>query len=295
MCFAMYIFCPLKLMRYVESDVEGDSVSNDEDYEKSKSESEEEIVIEDYSETESEPEAVEEPKRKKSKVDPFFKWPKISSKRTMPKSFDDEVRKLSINEKELPPNVELSRHSSPGEFYKLLVTHKLIESISEQTLLYNEWRNINSCKWKMKEINKDEIRALIGIILYISVIKLPNRRMYWSSKTQVDFIASSMSINQFDKIVSVLYFDDSKYSPERNSPLYNKCFKMQTLIDHFRVKFYRIVKFETCLSVDEQIVLFKDSHSLKRYLPKNQRSGGTKCGQWLASPVMLMISKSKVG
>ena len=128
----------------------------------------------------------------------------------------------------------------------------------------------------------------------MSVIKLPNRRMYWSSKTGVDFIASSMSINRFDKIVSVLYFDDNKYSPERNSPLYNKCFKMQPLIDHFRVKFYRIVKFETCMSVDEQIVPYKDSHSLKRIFLQNERSGGTKCGQWLASPVMLMISKSKV-
>ena len=105
----------------------------------------------------------------------------------------------------------------------------------------------------------------------MSVIKLPNRRMYWSSKTGVDFIASSMSINRFDKIVSVLYFDDNKYSPERNSSLYNKCFKMQPLIDHFRVKFYRIVKFETCMSVDEQIVPYKDSHSLKRYLPKKPK------------------------
>ena len=105
MYFAMYIFCPLKSIRYVESDVEGDSVSNDEDYEKSESESEEEIAFEEDSETESEPEAVEEPKRKKSKVDPLFKWPKISSKRTMPKSFDDEIRQLSINENELPPDV----------------------------------------------------------------------------------------------------------------------------------------------------------------------------------------------
>ena len=105
----------------------------------------------------------------------------------------------------------------------------------------------------------------------MSVIKLPNRRMYWSSKTGVDFIASSMSINRFDKIVSVLYFDDNKYSPERNSSLYNKCFKMQPLIDHFRVKFYRIVKFETCMSVDEEILPFKDSHSLKRYLHKKPK------------------------
>ena len=260
----------------VKSDVEGDSGSNDEDYEKSESESEEEIIIEDNSETESEPEAVEEPTRKKSKFDPLFKWPEKSSKWTMPKSFDYEIGQLSVNENELPPDVRTSRHSSPGKFYKLFVTDELIDSYLEQNLSYNEWRNINSSKRNVKEINKDEIRAVIGIILHIDVIKLPNRRMYWSSKTRVDLIASSMSINRFDEIVSVLHFNDSKNLPDRRSPLYNKCFKIQPLIDHFLEKFSRIAKFETCMSVDEQIVSFKDSHSLKSYLPKKPKKWGYK-------------------
>ena len=51
-----------------------DSGSNDEDYENSENEREEEIITEEDSETESEP--VEEPKQKKSTVDPLFKWPK---------------------------------------------------------------------------------------------------------------------------------------------------------------------------------------------------------------------------
>ena len=79
----------------------------------------------------------------------------------------------------------------------------------------------------MKEINKDEIRAVIGITLYMGV-----------SKTRVDFIASSMSVNWFDEIVSVLHFNDNNNLPDWNSPLYTKCFKIQPLIDHFREKFF---------------------------------------------------------
>ena len=108
----------------------------------------------------------------------------------MPKSFDYEIGQLSVNENELPADVRISRHSSPGKFYKLFVTDELINSYLEQNLSYNEWRNINSSKRNVKEINKDEIRAAIGIILHMDVIKLPNRRMYWSSKTRVDLIAS---------------------------------------------------------------------------------------------------------
>ena len=43
------------------------------------------------------------------------------------------------------------------------VTDELIETILEQTLLYNEWRNINTSQERMTEINKYEIRMVIGI------------------------------------------------------------------------------------------------------------------------------------
>ena len=155
----------------------------------------------------------------------------------MLKFFDDEIRQLSINENAIPSNIEISRLSNPGEFYKLFVTDEVIESILEETALHNEWRNINCSKQKVKKINEDEIRAVIGIILYMGIIKLPNRKMYWSSKPRVDFIASSMSINRFDEIDSLLHFDNNNNLPGRNSPLYKKCFKIQPLINHFRENF----------------------------------------------------------
>ena len=85
----------------------------------------------------------------------------------------------------------------------------------------------------------------------MGVIKLSNRRMYWSSKTRVDFIASSMWINRFDEIISVLHFNNNNNLLYRNGPLYNKSFEVQPLIDHFQEKFSFIVKFKTYLSVEE--------------------------------------------
>ena len=144
----------------------------------------------------------------------------------MPETFDEEIHELSINERELPEDVEINRHSSAFDFYKLFVTDELIEAILEQTQLYNEWRNINSSRRKVKDIIKDEIRTVIGIVLYMGIIKLPQCRMYWSYKTRVDLIASSMSINRFEEIVSVIHFNDNNKLPNRDSPLYNKCFKV---------------------------------------------------------------------
>ena len=47
--------------------------------------------------------------------------------------------------------------------FRKFVTDELIETILEQTLLYKEWRNINTSKERMTEINKYEIRMVIGI------------------------------------------------------------------------------------------------------------------------------------
>ena len=110
----------------------------------------------------------------------------------------------------------------------------------------------------------------------MGIIKLPQRRMYWSYKTRVDLIASSMSINRFEEIVSVIHFNDNNKLPNRNSPLYNKCFKVQPLIDQFRAKFSLLAIPETYMSVDEQIIPFKGAHSLKRYLPKKPKKRGYK-------------------
>ena len=261
-----------------DSDVEISSDSDDEEYKvsESESESEEEVLVEEDSETETELESENEPTQKMPKVDPLFKWPKKAIKWTMPELFDEDIQELSINEYELCEGVEINRHSSAFDFYKLFVTNDLIESILEQTQLYNEWRNINCSRRKVKEISNDEIRKVIGIVLYMGIIKLPQRRMYWSPKTRVDLIASAMSINRFEEIVSVLHFNDNNKLPKRDSPLYNRGFKVQPIIDHFRAKFSILATPETYMSVDEQIVPFKGAHSLKRYLPKKPKKWGYK-------------------
>ena len=83
----------------------------------------------------------------------------------------------------------------PIEFVKLFLTEE-IELITFHTNLYNTQRSINglatqnrnSAKLSHREVtdvSTSEIRKVLGIILYMGVIKLPNRRMYWGQKTRV--------------------------------------------------------------------------------------------------------------
>jgi hypothetical protein len=95
----------------------------------------------------------------------------------------------------------LSKNSSPIEFFNLFVTSELLDIILEQSQLYATSQSINNSNGKkVDEITVEDIKKAFGIVLYMGILQLPNRRMYWQNKTRVDIIATG--VNLFAKIIS---------------------------------------------------------------------------------------------
>ena len=82
----------------------------------------------------------------------------------------------------------------------------------------------------MDEISVEDIKKVFGIVLYMGVLKLPNRRMYWQNNTKVDIIANTMGVNRFAKIMQLLHYKDINWIPAVSSESYNKCYKIQPLV-----------------------------------------------------------------
>ena len=165
----------------------------------------------------------------------------------------------------------------PIEFFNFFVSTDFYELIHEQTSLYKMSQSlVNSAAKKVDNVTIEDIKKLFGIILYMGIVKLPNRRMYWQSQTRIDLIADAMPVNRFAQILHVLHYNDNNLIPNANSQDYNKCYKVQPLLDHLREKFASVVVPETFLSVDEQVVPFKGASGLKRYLPKKPKTWGYK-------------------
>ena len=121
----------------------------------------------------------------------------------------------------------------------------------EQTNTYKTTKELHkSIKSKIKTVSIQDIKRILGIVLYMGIVKLPNHRMYLQDQTRIDLIADAMSVNRFGEIVSVLHFNDNNLIPNGNNNGYNKGYKIQPIIDHFREKIASIVEPETFLSVD---------------------------------------------
>ena len=177
---------------------------------------------------------------------------------------DSNVPKTKLQAPDFTPE------TPPIKFVEMFLTDELIESITFHTNLYNtqratagyqvavkKRRSSDISNKKVKPVSISEIKRLIGIILYMGIHKLPNRRLYWGNKTYVPFIADAMTRNRFQEILSILHFNDNNSMVAQNLPNYNRMHKLQPLIDHFRNAFRESVRPETYMAIDEMMIPFK--------------------------------------
>ena len=119
-------------------------------------------------------------------------------------------------------------------------------------------------------------------MLYMGVHKLPNRRIYWGTFTNVPVISETMIRNRFDEILSILHFNDNNLASPSTLPDHNKLHKIQPVIEFFNARFSEVVFPETNEAVDEMMIPFKGKHSVKMYMPKKPVNGGINFGAELA-------------
>ena len=104
-------------------------------------------------------------------------------------------------------------------YFKQFFDDDLIKHTADQTNLYSV-----QCTGKSINVDENETEHYFGILLLMSVIKLPQVRMYWSEETRILRIADMMSINRFEKI-------RHSSCPSKSRQNYDKLFKVRPVID----------------------------------------------------------------
>ena len=92
-----------------------------------------------------------------------------------------------------------------------------IKHIADQTSLYSV-----QCNGKSINVDENEIEQYFGILLLMSVIKLPQVRMYWSEGTRIPGIADMIYINRFEKIRQYFHCNDNSSCPSKSDQNYDK-------------------------------------------------------------------------
>lgn len=94
---------------------------------------------------------------------------------------------------------------TPGEFFSFLFTKEIFAYIVEESNLKALQDNIN----KPANITIEELEQFVGIILYMSLVKLPSTRKHWEKGTAQQEVFETMTCNRWDAIQTYLHFNDN--------------------------------------------------------------------------------------
>lgn len=165
----------------------------------------------------------------------------------------------------------LCKLETPYEFFRVFFSNDLIKEIVQETNLYA----VQKKPERPPVFTEMDIKQYIGIIIYISMVHMPNTRSYWSEELRFAPIADVMPINKFEKIRQYIHFNDNHTFIPRDQPNHDRLHKIRPLVTHLNEKFQSIT-LEQHLSIDEQMCSTKVRHYMKQYMPMKPHKWGFK-------------------
>ncbi|XP_063388185.1 piggyBac transposable element-derived protein 2-like [Cydia fagiglandana] len=120
-------------------------------------------------------------------------------------------------------------------------------------------------------LTAEELCVYLGITLVMATIDYPNIRMYWEKKWRVAVVADNMARNRFLALRNSLkaVFDPDITTETKNK---DRIWKIRPLFDRIVAGCRKQPK-DQCLSVDEMIIRFTGSCSIKQFSPGKNMVG----------------------
>lgn len=125
-------------------------------------------------------------------------------------------------------------------------------------------------------IEEKELRQTLGLLMYMSVVTLPNTRLFWNKTMDQTTVSKVMPRDRFEQIVSCLHLSDNKQQPAKGEPGYDKLYKVRKMLNLLNISFKSNAEMEQIVSVDEQMIPYKGTLQLKVYMKNKPSKWGIK-------------------
>lgn len=134
-----------------------------------------------------------------------------------------------------------------------------------------------------RAITRAEMKAFIGIIIIMGIVKLPQYAFFWSTDEFLGNpgIKKVMAKNRFEELSCYLRFNDSSKEPARGDRDYDRLFKVRPVLDYVRNKCGENFLPSKNISVDEGMIGFRGRLSFRQYMPAKPTKYGIKV--WMAA------------
>ena len=176
--------------------------------------------------------------------------------------------------------IELQEDMKPEDFFQLYFTDALWTHIVDQTNLYTEQKRgpEERSVWYVLTVN--ELKAWIALTLNMGIVNKPSLRLYWSTDEifKIPFFSAVMSRDRYFQIMRYLHSVDNREEvKDKNSPNYDKLFKVKKLLDLLLPRFLEVYNPERNLSIDKTLIKFKGKIYFRQFIPIKPGRFGIKC------------------
>lgn len=165
----------------------------------------------------------------------------------------------------IPPEVQ-----SPYLYFKTFFSDEVFEHIKLQSNIYSVEKS-----GKSADIAISELEQFISILLYSTLMKSADFRMYWNNHLRWPIIADIMPVKRFETIKQYFHLCDNGLIKKKHEDGYDPLFKVRYLVDHIRKCCQTLVPTQN-QSIDEMMVPFKGRLQIKQYMPKKPTKWGIK-------------------
>jgi hypothetical protein len=184
------------------------------------------------------------------------------------KAGDLDYKEFPVNEVK-PRGMEECKY--PVEYFMKIFGQRTFEMLLEQT----NFHRVN-IKDPAARITMGELRKAVGILMYISVVRMPNTRMFWNKSMGHSAVNAVLTRDRFEEIIRLLHMSNNTEQPTREDPDFDKLFKVRKLLDYLNSNFKEHAEMEKVMAVDEQMIPFKGRLGLKVYMANKPAKWGIK-------------------
>ena len=153
-----------------------------------------------------------------------------------------------------PPSYQTTRGKRANQLFQLFWTDELLDRVCRESNDYAVRENRPN-----PEIQREDMRTFLGILLLSGYAKVPNFKMYWESGKDArnEIVSSAMSRDRFLLIKRNLHFCST---PDAS----DKYWKLRPLISFLQDKFMEYFVPQRKVSHDEAMVKYFGRHCLKQ-------------------------------
>nr|XP_039253699.1 piggyBac transposable element-derived protein 4-like [Styela clava] len=180
---------------------------------------------------------------------------------------------------------QLNHTSTPIDCFFQFFNSTVLQFIADMTNLNAVCKiHVMSVKKKAEEkewkaVNVEEMKAFIGLIIAMGIIRLPNLRLYWQKKNWIFDVSSFNKImprKRFCDIYKYLHFCDEALARRSDDQKKDKLFKIRGLLSLI------LPSFESCytpsrdIAIDETLIPFKGRISFREVSKSKKARFGIK-------------------